>query len=159
MVKKKAIKTRDKYNNIFFIAIVMIILVVIVLLSFKINSGTPTKRYQAVAAIGVNEFEVSLVNGADSIIFFCDSNEIKCYDELTALNELVQEEQLYIEYLNIAELVDEEKEKLSSLSSIFASSYYPHLIIIKNKEIVNNSNDYLSKEEILELFRNLEIIK
>ena len=67
---------------------------------------------------------------------------------MQALDKIAKEYSLIIEYINILELVDSEKEVLTNSSDIFNETYYPHLVIIKNGKIISDSNDYLNGNEI-----------
>ena len=162
---KKQIKKTEK-NNVFLIAGLTIILVIIIVLSLTVGNRKPpvelpftTSTFEHVSSIGINEYKVSLNYDGTSIIFFCSNEKQGCYDELKALNEIAKEKELIIEYVNIDELVDSEKEDLKSTNEIFRESYYPVLVVIRNREVIEINNKYLSKEKIEKILKENKIIK
>ena len=164
-ITKKQIKKTEK-NNVFLILGLIILLVVIIVLSLTVGSSkTPvelpftTSSFENISIIGINEYKVSLNYGGTSIIFFCSNEKQGCYDELKALNEIAKEKELIIEYVNVDELVDSEKEELKNTNEIFRESYYPVLVVISNKEVVEINNKYLNKEKIEKILKENKIIK
>ena len=164
-ITKKQIKKTEK-NNVFLILGLIILLVVIIVLSLTVGSSkTPvelpftTSSFENISIIGINEYKVSLNYDGTSIIFFCSNEKQGCYDELKALNEIAKEKELIIEYVNVDELVDSEKEELKNTNEIFRESYYPVLVVISNKEVVEINNKYLNKEKIEKILKENKIIK
>lgn len=164
---KKKIKTNSKTNylNIIFIIISILIILLIFFLSLqpqkKSNSGIfnlNVSEFENINTIGINEFQASLEIDTLSIFFFCSNEEKKCYEELKILNDIAKENKLTIEYINVLELVDLEKEQLNNISNVFNEKYYPNLIISKDKEMKVNINEFSKRDEIIEIFKEYEII-
>jgi len=156
---------KDNKKNIVFILLIVIILSFIIILSLNVNKKKKNdlfyfsqSDFQYITTIGLFEYKASLGFEGTSIIFFCTNDSKKCYDELKDLNEIAEENELNIEFINVEELEEEEKKELSNLTNIFNEKYYPNLLIIKNKQIVNNTNKHLNKKEIKNLFKKYEII-
>ncbi len=108
----------------------------------KVYNFNP-REISKVNGIGVQEFEASMATMSDSVFLFCSNEDEKCYQMLVDLHSLGKDE---IEYLNVLELVDSEKELLKKYD-IFNDSLYPKLIIIKNNKY-NYYSKYLTKEEL-----------
>lgn len=164
-VSKNQLK-KDRNKNIIFIAVILLVLIVIIVLSFNLNNKSSniklpfsSSEFKNISVIGIQEYQASLNFDGTSIILFCN-NEVKaCYDELKELDKIAEEHKIIIEYVNVAELVESEKTELSAITNIFDDDYYPNLIIINNKNILNNSNEYLTGNEIEDLLKKHEIIK
>ena len=108
----------------------------------EIYNFNPEEISSNITAIGVEEFKASMNTKSDSIFFFCSNEEKKCFQELQDLKDF----NINIEYLNILELTDMEKDELNNYE-IFKDGLYPKLIIIKNNSIKYYGN-YLDKEEL-----------
>lgn len=161
---KKTNKKQEK-TNIFFIAGLIILLVIIIVLSLTLGSkNSPielpfeTSSFQNISSIGVNEYKVSLNYEGTSIIFFCSNEKQGCYDELKALNEIAKEKELIIEYINVDELVESEKEDLKKSHEIFKEKSYPVLMVISNKQVLETNNEFLNKKEIEKILKENKII-
>lgn len=158
--------TKEKFISNLLIFISVIILIIVIILSTMIkpkedslnNNPFDISNFSNVTVIGLMEYFSSFNYQGDSIIFFCSNEEDKCFDELSDLSTIAKEYNLNVEYVNVPELVDSEKEELANNHDEFKESFYPHLIIIKNGQIVNNSNKYLDYEEIKEIFISNKII-
>jgi hypothetical protein len=157
---------KPQKNNIVFIVIIAIILLLIIALSLKTNSKNNgniftfnSTEFANISVIGIGEYQASLNFNGTSIIFFCSNEEKSCYEELKELDEIAKKHSLIIEYINILELVDSEKEILASSTDIFNENYYPHLVIIENGNIISDSNKYLNGNEIKEILKKHKIIK
>lgn len=162
---KKKEKQQPK-NNIIFIVIIIIILLIIVALSLKTNSKNNngiytfnSTEFTNISVIGMGEYQASLNFNGTSIIFFCSNEEESCYKELKELDKIAKEYSLIIEYINVLELVDSEKEILTNSSDIFNNDFYPHLVIIQNGKVISDSNKYLNGNEIKKELKKYEIIK
>ena len=158
-------KIKSNYANIIFIIVSILILILIVILSLQTEkksnpdfSNFNISEFENITTIGINEFQASLETDTLSIFFFCSNEDRKCYDELKNLNEIAKENNLIIEYINVLELVDLEKEQLNNTFNIFDDEYYPNLIISKDKKIKTNINEFSNKEEIIKIFKEYEII-
>jgi hypothetical protein len=97
-----------------------------------------------VEGVGVGEFDVSLTTMTDSVFLLCSNEDKKCYQMLVDLHSLGKDN---IEYLNVLELVDSEKEQLNSYGLFKNKDLYPSLVIIKNGKI-DVYEDFLTKDEL-----------
>lgn len=165
--KKFKIKKEDYIKNLIFILLVLILIIIIFVLSLNNQAKRDADEvynfniteFENITPIGINEYIASLNFDGASIIFFCTNESKDCYHELTSLNSIAKENNLYIEFINVLELADSEKKQLKEISSYFKDSYYPNLMIIQNKKVIFNSNIYLIEEEIISLLEEYEIIK
>ncbi len=156
MKKKKKDHTNKKREVIFGILIVLS-LIATIFLSFVVSPGN-NNAYPHINHIGVAEFRSSYNVDVTSIIYFGNGEIDESNEELKVLDDVAKEYDLMIEYVNVAELVPQEKEELKTIESSFNGDCYPNLIIIKEGKTVNNSNVYLNRDEILDLFKKYEII-
>lgn len=166
MKNSKKQQKKQQQKNIIFTIVIVIILLIIIALSLKTNQKNNNDIYTFnsteftnISVIGIGEYQASLSFNGTSIIFFCSNEEKSCYEELQELDKIAKEYSLIIEYINILELVDSEKEVLTNSSDIFNKTYYPHLVIIENGKIISDSNNYLSGNEIKKVLKKYEIIK
>ena len=161
---RKKVNKNNKSNIVFiFLALAVLIVIVIVSLTIKPKSKDDiydfrSDEFEHITSIGVGEFEASFQIDELSIIFFCSNESRECHEELTTLNDLAGENKLSVEYINVLELVDSEKEYLKSKWAVFKNDYYPNLVIIKDKKIVNNSNTYFNREELTAFLKQNQII-
>jgi len=169
-MKNKSIKSRKKEkikknNNIIIILISVILIIIIFFISSKLEKkdnneifNFNSSEFKNITMIGLYEYQASLNFDGTSIIFFCSNEDKECYEELKILNSLSSDIGISIEYLNVSELVETEKEQLINTSDLFKEQYFPYLIIINNKEIKDYSNQFQSEEEIKTMFKNSKII-
>ena len=172
---KKYIKTnknKEKKEKNYSSIILVIITILIIILIFFLSSQTGKKpsnssgiftfsstEFESITASGVYEYQASIDTDVTSIFFFCSNEDKDCYNELSTLNKIAKENNLNIEYINVLELVDSEKENLTNISDIFDEDYYPTLVICQNKKIQEYVNNFLDEDEIIVLFKKYEIIK
>ena len=163
--RKKQIKV-ETIKNIAFSFSIVVALMLIIILSLMSNNkknsdfhSLDITNFSNISVIGVNEYLASLNFNGTSIIFFCSSEEEACYDELNELDKIAKQYNLIIEYVNVLELVESEKEILSNTTDIFNDNYFPHLLLIQDGKILNDNNKYLKGNEIKEVLKEYEIIK
>ena len=162
--KNKQPKETNNTNIIFIIGSFFIILLIIFLSLQPSKKSTSDpfnfdlSKLENTNVIGINEFQASLEIDDLSIFFFCSNEEKKCYEELKILNDIAKENNLTIEYINILELVEVEKEQLKNIADLFNEDYYPNLIICRDKKIKANINKFLDKDEIIKILKEYEII-
>ena len=163
--KKKANKESKKstIKNLIFIFVVIFIIGIIFILSNntnkKDNSGFfyfNTSEFSNITAIGLPEYQASLNYEEKSIIFICSNESNDCYNTLKNLNSVAKDKNISIEYLNILELVEEEKNELKKLLPSFEEKGYPYLVVINEKESTIYK-DYLEKSHIEEIFKENKI--
>lgn len=167
--KKKVNQNTEKNNNIKnIILIVGVVLVVIIvfLLSTKMGpkgnnviNNFSISEFENVTAVGIGEYKASFAHEGNSIFFFCSNEEEKCYDMLKDLNKVAKDNEVMIEYLNVLELVETETSELDNLLDKKGKELYPTLLIIKDGEIKENINTYISKNEINKLFKQNDLLK
>lgn len=157
---------KQQQKNIIFTIVIVVILLIIITLSLITNTKNNNDIYTFnstefvnVSVIGIGEYQASLSFNGTSIIFFCSNEEKSCYKELRELDKIAKEYKLIIEYINVLELVDSEKEVLTNSSDIFNETYYPHLVIIENGKIITDSDNYLGGNEIKKVLKKYKIIK
>lgn len=161
---KKQLKKEQKSNTILILTLV-ILLVIIIVLSLTIGSKKTSNdlpfsssEFENISTIGIKEYLASLNYDGTSIIFFCSNEKQECFDELEALDKIAKEKELIIEYINVDELVDVEKEEIKTSNNIFDEQYYPVLIVVSNREVLHTSNKYLNKGEIENILKEHKII-
>ena len=165
---KKSTKKKDnsKKSNIIFLIFMSIILLVLIFLSFYI---TPKKKnnnlftfditeLQYISPIDLEMFKASLHYQGMSIIFLCINESEQCYNEVNNLNFVAKNYQLNIEYMNILELVDKEKDELKKQDIIFNDELYPKLLIIKDNKIIDSNNEYLDYDGMINFFKKNSVI-
>lgn len=168
--KNKSInKNNKKENNIKSIVLIVLSIIMVIIVFIlstklgpkgnKIINNFNISDFENVSAIGLGEYKASFAYDGVSIIFFCSNEEEKCYDELKDLNLVAKENKLTIEYLNILELVEDEKNELDNLLDKKGKALFPTLLIINNNEIKENIDTYISENEIVELFKKQGLIK
>jgi len=165
-ITNKKTKEENNIKNIILITSVIVVVIIIFILSTKIGpKGNNTlnnfsiSELENVSAIGIGEYKASFAYEGTSIIFFCSNEEEKCYDELKKLNDIAKDNDLTIEYLNVLELVETEITELDNLLDKKGKSLYPTLLIIKDNEIKENIDSYISKDEINKLFKKNNLLK
>lgn len=172
-MKKKKTKTANKttentnnIKNIILILVAIIAIIVVFVLSTTLGpkgnniiNNFNVSDFKNVAVIGIGEYKASFAFEGASIIFFCSNEEEKCYDELKDLNDIAMENDLTIEYLNVLELVETEKNELDNLLDKKGKTLYPTLLIISDNEIKENISNYISKDEIEKIFSRNGLIK
>ena len=166
MKNSKKQQKQQQQKNIIFTIVIVIILLIIIALSLKTNQKNNNDIYTFnsteftnISVIGIGEYQASLSFNGTSIIFFCNNCKGTWHFSIHQLDKIAKEYSLIIEYINILELVDSEKEVLTNSSDIFNKTYYPHLVIIENGKIISDSNNYLSGNEIKKVLKKYEIIK
>lgn len=167
--KKNNNKKTEKANNIKnIILIIGVVLVILIIFILSIQMGPKGNHvvnnfsisdFENVTAVGIGEYKASFAHDGASIFFFCSNEEEKCYDMLKDLNDYAKDNELMIEYLNVLELVEEEKNELDNLLDKKGKSLYPTLLIINNGEIKENISTYISSEEINKLFKKNDLLK
>lgn len=165
-MKKTEKKRNNIINNIIFIGIFIILLIAIIVVSLNIkkedktfNTSFSSSEFKNITAIGLYEYEASFAYEGNSVIFFCNNEKRECFDELTDLDEIASKYGISIEYIDILELLEDEKKQLREISNIFNDDFYPNLVLIKDGEVVNNSNKYLNEEDIVDLLSDKEFIE
>ncbi len=166
MSNKKKIKKESKkttIKNLIFIFIVIFIIGIIFILSNntnkKDNNGLfyfNTSEFSNITAIGLPEYQASLNYEYKSIIFICSNESEDCYNTLNNLNSVGKDKNISIEYLNVLELVEEEKNELLQLLPDFEEKEYPYLVVINEKESTIYK-DYLEKSHIEEILKDNKI--
>ena len=163
---KKDVKKIDTntFKNVIFTVVVIGIIFLVFILSSNIgkkdnsNVNFDINEYTNITSIGLYEFEASFNHDGLSLFLFCSTEEVKCQNEIKALDEIGKQYNISFEYLNVIELVDSEIERLESTSDIFKKQKYPNLLIMKSREIVNNISRYLEKDEIEKVLKENEVI-
>lgn len=158
---------KEVLRNIVFSLVVIIIIVIIMVISFNYHKDSDNPKgayyfdileFKNVSPIGIPQFMAIVGSNEDSVTLFCNNEDINCYNELKSLDKIMGDNNKAIEYINVVELVDSEKETLSELSDIFNGSYYPNLVVIRDGKIVNNSNEFLEKDAIEKFLKDNEFI-
>jgi len=154
------------YKNLIFVVVTLLIIVIIVILSLNLSKDKKSNfmafnsaEFANLSVIGIAEYQASLNFDGISIIYFGSNESEECYKQLKELDKIAKDYNLIIEYINVLELVEEEKKQLSNITDIFNEQYYPNLLIINNGKILENKTESLTNNEIKELLRKHEIIK
>ena len=168
MVKKKQTKKKkDNHivkNIIYIISTIFIIYVIFIIsnnTNKKDNNGLftfDTSSFSNITAIGVSEYEASLNYDGQSVIFVCSNESKDCYNMLEHLNDIGKKNNINIEYLNVLELVEEEKNLLTKILPKYAEKDYPFLNVLNaDKSII--FDEFLEKDTIEEILKENKIIK
>lgn len=168
-IKKKVSKKTEKESNIKNIILIIgaiIVVIIVFLVSTKMGpngnniiNNFSISEFENVTAVGLGEYKASFAHEGNSIFFFCSNEEEKCYDMLKDLNNVAKDNEIMIEYLNVLELVETEISELDNLLDKKGKSLYPTLLIIKDGEIKENINTYISKTEIKKIFTQNDLMK
>ena len=149
-------KNKKKQQNILPLIIVIVLILILIFIPVFLSSNKDkkiftfsTSEFKHITAIGVNEFVATMDDSHKSIIFICNNENKDCYDMLTILDSIADERSIYVEYINVLELTDEEREYMQGNYEYLKDSLYPKLLLINNKRVATN-DAFLTKEEIVE---------
>ena len=114
---KTDIKNRERIKNIIFVIVILVLIMIIVVMSSMVKSRDSnyvfnSSDFENIMVIGLSEYASSYDVDSPSIVYFGSNDDEKSHEQLKILNDLAGEYDLLIEYIDVLELVDSEKERL-----------------------------------------------
>ena len=110
--------------------------------------------------IDYEEYEKLLKSDEKNVIVVGQSTCSYCVQAKITLNEIVEENDITINYLNISYLTEEEGEKFESSLDYFEGSWgTPIMMIVKDGKIVDIIEQYVEKDEYVEFLEENGVIE
>lgn len=110
--------------------------------------------------IDYEEYEKLLKSDEKNVIVVGQSTCSYCVQAKITLNEIVEENDITINYLNISYLTEEEGEKFESSLDYFEDSWgTPIMMIVKDGKIVDIIEQYVEKDEYVEFLEENGVIE
>lgn len=110
--------------------------------------------------IDYEEYEKLLKSDEKNVIVVGQSTCSYCVQAKLTLNEIVEENDITINYLNISYLTEEEGEKFESSLDYFEDSWgTPIMMIVKDGKIVDIIEQYVEKDEYVEFLEENGVIE
>lgn len=110
--------------------------------------------------IGYDEYEKLLNSDKKNVIVVGQSTCSYCVQAKVTLNDIVEENDITINYLNISYLTEEEGEKFESSLDYFENSWgTPIMMIVQDGKLVDIIEQYVDKDEYVEFLEENGVIK
>lgn len=110
--------------------------------------------------IGYDEYEKLLNSDKKNVIVVGQSTCSYCVQAKVTLNDIVEENDITINYLNISYLTEEEGEKFESSLDYFENSWgTPIMMIVQDGKLVDIIEQYVEKDEYVEFLEENGVIK
>ena len=110
--------------------------------------------------IGYDEYDKLLNSDKKNVIVVGQSTCSYCVQAKVTLNDIVEENDITINYLNISYLTEEEGEKFESSLDYFENSWgTPIMIIVQDGKLVDIIEQYVDKDEYVEFLEENGVIK
>ena len=94
-----------------------------------------------------------------SIIYIGKDNCLPCYQQSVYLYSIARRYNIKINYINISDISDEDYQKLIESDDFFKTEWStPLILLVKNNQIIEEEDDLQTISELLELFREYELI-
>ena len=111
--------------------------------------------------IGLNEYEKILKSKGNNIVVIGQSTCPHCLNAKVLLNQIVEEKDITINYLNITYLTPDEKKTFTNSFDYFKSDSWgtPVMMIIKNGKIVDMLEEFTTKDKYVEFLEENGVLK
>ena len=110
--------------------------------------------------IGYDEYDKLLNSDKKNVIVVGQSTCSYCVQAKVTLNDIVEENDITINYLNISYLTEEEGEKFESSLDYFENSWgTPIMMIVQDGKLVDIIEQYVDKDEYVEFLEENGVIK
>lgn len=150
------------------VVIVVLVTIIVIGVSYfgselkylKNNSETSSKPYYNY--IDIDEYkELLSLKSATKIVYLGRNDCAYCEEQTPIVEEIMEEYDLKINYLELSEVTAEESEYLYDSYDKFEEDGVrtPTILIIKNKKVVDSSVGLADKETLVELFTEYGLIE
>jgi len=145
-----------KTKDIIITALIVLVVIIGFVVSANYNSkDEDTNESSRLKEITYTEYEALLASDDAVVIYVGRPTCSACVSFIPNLEEVLEENDLYVNYLNTDNLSNEELSKVASSTEYFSTSGIrtPHTMVIKNKTVVDTLLGAAAKENIISFFQ------